>query len=80
LKLHGFVGDVATDEAVQPKIVRAEVTTSVERQLKDAVCFIWLHFMSKQGKNLLNHTHDKEAKLLVCSGMRNCSLRVTEGN
>lgn len=32
--------------------------------------------MSKQGGHVLNRTHDKKAKLLVCDRMWNYSVRV----
>lgn len=50
--------------------------TSLESQVKDAGRFVWFHFMSKQGGNLLNHTHNTEAKLLMHSRIWNHSVRV----
>lgn len=62
-KTHGFVGEIVKrPDSANLKIIRAGVTISLARQLKDAICFIWLHFMSKWGGNLLNPTHDKESQ------------------
>lgn len=46
---HGFVEKLLEKGLCQPE--NHQGRSHSQRQLKDAVCFIWLHFMSKQGGN-----------------------------